>query len=290
METNALNFKAFDEIDFLFDLRGYHILRNAIDPQHIKDLNAAYDNFPNLEFEQWHGNVQRFDNNKECGIELQNIVEAGEPFERLIDHPSWTPRLHRYCGEPGTYIDGLFIDECFASIRRTGGYFGLHSGNWEAITRTQYRFDAGKFACGQVNILMALTDIGPGDGGTVVIPGSHKSNFPHPNLHSLNTKDAGPTAPAIEVHLNKGDALMFCDAICHGASPRTNPGERRVCIYRYGPSWGSTRHGYRYSKELLNRLTPARRKILDPVPDRLPPKKACCGSKACSSQETAGAR
>ena len=65
---------------------------------------------------------------------------------------------------------------------------------------------------------------------------------------------------------------MFVDAMSHGASTRTNPGERRVIIYRYGPSWGSTRHGYRYSAELLERLTPARRKILEPIPARLPDK------------------
>jgi ectoine hydroxylase-related dioxygenase (phytanoyl-CoA dioxygenase family) len=76
----------------------------------------------------------------------------------------------------------------------------------------------------------------------------------------------------VEVHLKKGDALMFVDGIAHGASSRTNPGERRVVIYRYGPIWGSTRHGYRYSQELLNRLTPERRKILDPVPHRAPEK------------------
>jgi hypothetical protein len=30
----------------------------------------------------------------------------------------------------------------------------------------------------------------------------------------------------------------------HGGSSRTNRGERRVVIYRYGPSWGATRFGY----------------------------------------------
>jgi hypothetical protein len=268
----ALRFDQFDQTDFLFDLRGYVILRGAVDKAHVRDLNAALDAFPPLEFGQWHGRVQRFDNNGECGVELQNIVEGGAPFERLIDHPAWIDRLHRYCGEPGTFVDGLFIDECFASIRRTGGWFGFHSGGYEAITRTQYRFSAGKFSCGQVNILLALTDIGPGDGGTAVIPGSHKSNFPHPQLAGLmtNTPGSKPLDPAIEVHLQAGDALMFCDALCHGATRRENPGERRVVIYRYGPSWGNTRHGYRYGQELFDRLTPARRRILEPVPPRTP--------------------
>jgi ectoine hydroxylase-related dioxygenase (phytanoyl-CoA dioxygenase family) len=75
---------------------------------------------------------------------------------------------------------------------------------------------------------------------------------------------------AVEVHLKKGDALLFCDGLAHGASSRTNPGERRAVIYRYGVSWGSTRYGYAYSPELLARLTPERRKILEPVAPRRP--------------------
>jgi ectoine hydroxylase-related dioxygenase (phytanoyl-CoA dioxygenase family) len=266
----------FDLLDFFFDLRGYVILENAVDAGHIAELNAALDTFPELPYLGWHGNVQRMDNNKAAGAELQNIVEAGEPFERLIDHPSWIGRLKRYCGEIDSYVEGLFIDECFASIRRTGGFFPIHSGGHEGQVRNQYRFLNGKFRCGQCNILLALTDIGPGDGGTMVIPGSHKSNMKHPDIDRLALRKPGEPQKmdhlvgAVEVHLKKGDALLFVDGIAHGASARTNPGERRVVIYRYGPSWGNTRYGYRYSQELLNRLTPERRKILEPITPRRP--------------------
>ena len=77
---------------------------------------------------------------------------------------------------------------------------------------------------------------------------------------------------AVEIYLKKGDALMFVDGLAHGASTRTNPGERRVVIYRYGPTWGKTRYGYQYTDELLDRLTPARRKILQPIAPRMPEK------------------
>jgi hypothetical protein len=43
-----------------------------------------------------------------------------------------------------------------------------------------------------------------------------------------------------------------------------------VVIYRYGPLWGATRFGYTYSPALLARLTPERRKILQPFPPLLP--------------------
>lgn len=264
----------YDLQDFLFDLRGYIVLEQALSPEHIAELNAVLDAFPPLNRLDWHGNVQRLDNNKDAGLELQNIVEAGEPFERLIDHPAWIARVQRYCGEDGSYVHGLFIDECFASIRRSGGYFPLHSGGHNGVVRNQYRVINGQFRCGQVNILMALTDIGPGDGGTVILPGSHKSNFAHP--HAVTRYEDGHRRPpvlegAIEVNMKKGDALLFVDALAHGASERTNPGERRAVIYRYGVSWGRTRYGYQYSDALLSRLTPERRKILQPVPPRFPP-------------------
>jgi ectoine hydroxylase-related dioxygenase (phytanoyl-CoA dioxygenase family) len=254
--------------DYLFDLRGYLILENAVDASHIADLNSAFDRFPALESGAWVGNVQRKDGFGAAGMELQNIVEGGEPFERLIDHPSWIERVRRYCGEADSYVEGLFIDECFASIRRSGGYFPIHSGGYQGAIRGQYRHANNVFRCGQVNILLALTDIGPGDGGTLVVPGSHKSNFPHPQLgNSSNMDDFTGVA---EVNLKKGDAILFVDGISHGGSTRTNPGERRVVIYRYGVSWGSTRYGYRYSDELLERLTPTRRKILEPIAPRRP--------------------
>ena len=264
--------------DYLFDLRGFLILRGAVEPSLVADLNSALDNFPSLEWGEWHGNVQRFDNHGAAGVELQNIVEGGEPFERLIDHPSWINYLRHYCGEEASYVQGLFIDECFASIRRTGGFFPVHSGGYQVPVRCQYSYNNGRFRCGQVNILLALTDVGPGDGCTLVVPGSHKSNLPHP-MDAYYDKDGNPVPmdelPGAEpVHLEKGDAVMFCDGTAHGASSRTNPGERRAVIYRYGGSWGNTRYGYRYSEELLNRLTPERRKILRPIEPRGPGTKA----------------
>jgi ectoine hydroxylase-related dioxygenase (phytanoyl-CoA dioxygenase family) len=70
---------------------------------------------------------------------------------------------------------------------------------------------------------------------------------------------------AIEANMKAGDALLFVDAISHGAAKRTNPGQRRNIVYRYGPSWGNFRHVYEVSPELVERLTPQRRQIVRPL-------------------------
>jgi len=256
--------------EYLFDLRGYLLIEGALSAGEVAELNAGIDSIPHLEPGQWWGYVHREVFEPSRGVALQQIYEAGEPFERLIDHPSWIELVRHFVGGEGTFDHhhgDLFIDENFVSWRGPGEAIGLHSGGHQGIKRTQFRYHNGRFQCGQINILMALTDIGPGDGGTMVIPGSHKANFPHPHIEE---KRIGPgrsvddTVGAIEVHMKAGDAILFVDAICHGSARRVKPGERRFIVYRYGPSWGTFRWGYRPSPELLARLTPRRRKIVQP--------------------------
>ncbi|MEI6083080.1 MAG: phytanoyl-CoA dioxygenase family protein [Verrucomicrobiota bacterium] len=253
--------------DFLFDLRGYLILENAVAPDLLARLNLAFDNFPTLPVGGWWGNAHRRDYTDATGFELHNCVEAGAPFEELIDHPSWINYVRRYAGEQDSYVEGLFIDECIASKRNAGGHHPAHSGGFHGAIRGAYGYKNGVFRCGQVNIIVALADIGPGDGPTMVVPGSHKSNFPHPMIGDYGRGDRMDNLEgAMPVYLKAGAAVLFVDGIIHGGSSRTNPvGERRVTIYRYGPLWGASRFGYEYSPALLARLTPERRKILQPV-------------------------
>ena len=112
----------------MFDLNGYLIHEDVVAPGHLVALNAAFDGFPDLEFKEWWGDVQRLDNKARAGMELQNIVHAEKSFEDLTDHPGWVTRMHRYCGEEQTWIPGLFIDECFASVRQSVGFFPMDSG------------------------------------------------------------------------------------------------------------------------------------------------------------------
>jgi len=110
----------------------------------------------------------------------------------------------------------------------------------------------------------------------MVIPGSHKANLPHPQVIQQK-KDAVRSVDGIygatEVHMQAGDVLLFVDAISHGSAKRVNPGERRIAVYRYGPSWGWFRHPYRPSPGLLQRLTPQQRKIVMPHEEVLSPDK-----------------
>ena len=262
---------------FFFDLRGYLMLKGALAKREVAELNAGIDALLPIQPGQWKGFVHGHTYGDEDGLNLQQIYEGGEAFERLIDHPSWINKVKHFVGGSGTfdYNHGpLFIDECFANIRGPGQAIGLHSGGHDGAKRTQFRYLNGRFHCGQINVLMALTDIGEGDGATMVIPGSHKSNFPHPDAVKYQMHSDEPFVDnvegAIEIRLDAGDAILFVDCLAHGSAKRVNAGDRRNIVFRYGPSWGNFRHGYQVSDELAARLTPERLQIARPKAPLIP--------------------
>lgn len=277
-----------DMEEYLFDLNGYLILKGALTKAQVDACNATYDEVEeaakSMGPKGWLGNVPINNSGKQEGLGMQQLYEAGPVWEELLDHPSWYDKAIHFIGsdDPENFDNAhgpAFIDECFGTIRPQGGAQRLHSGGHVGTIRTQFRYHAGKFHCGQVNILMAFTDIGQGDGATMVVPGSHKSNIRHPQTVAIEKRSEETSVDdvtgAIECHLEKGDALLFVDAIAHGSARRTNPGNRRVAVYRYGPSWGSFRLPYRPSPELLARLTPRRRGLVYPHGDVvLPPGRA----------------
>ena len=268
----ALNTMVTDRDIYFFDLRGYLILQNILTAAEVKDLNDCLDSIPRLQPGEWYGAVHGHNYGGRDGLNYQQVYEAGEPFEKLIDHPAWIDKIKTFIGGQDTHdakLGPLFIDENFANFRGPGEAIGMHSGGEGCCKRTLYRVRGGKFMVGMVNVLLALSDIGSGDGATMVIPASHKQNFVHPDFAKCNGMDPDRASGdecegAIEVHLRAGDALLFTDTVCHGSARRTNPGERRIVVYRYGPSWAFFRHGYRPSHELLARLTPERRQIVWP--------------------------
>ncbi len=278
------------ELDYLFDLQGYLVLKGAISRDDLAEMNGWVDdhweiveNPPllgnaqlgvNPGEEYWIGNVEVHSYGPDDGVNFQNIVEGGAVFERLIDHPAWHPLAERYVNP----VNGLSIHENLLNVRGPGGFLYIHCGGHTPLFYLTFRqHNTGEWMVGQINVLMALEDIGPGDGPTVLVPGSHKATEIHPRLEldgkgivaAHHEREAAGTALAMkEIYLEAGDVVFFTDAITHGSAERTNPGYRRSVIFRYSPRYLRTRFNYQLSSELSARLTPRRREILEPVAPR----------------------
>ncbi|MXW80444.1 MAG: hypothetical protein F4Z57_15965 [Gemmatimonadetes bacterium] len=276
--------------DYLFDLQGYLVLKNAISSADLREMNQWIDDHASYVQEPWStdgdrkkkgrwiGHIETHTYNEENGVNFQSIIEGGPVFERLIDHPAWIDLVKKYIHSSA---NGLSIHENFLNVRGPGGYLHIHCGGHVPLSYLTFRQNnTGEWLVGQINVLMALNDIGEGDGPPVLIPGSHKCTEIHPRLEmdgrgliydSVSGKPAGTAIAMQEMYLKAGDVLLFTDAITHGSAERTNPGYRRTIVYRYSPKYVRERFNYQISEELLQRLTPERRAIIVPNVPRRPP-------------------
>ena len=254
--------------NYLFDLRGYLILPRAIDADHLAEMNAVLDRRLTEKNGRWRERAICSD--PPFSAFFDQVVEADGSFLRLVDHPAWAQHLKRYIGSEDPPVpegvnanavrtgDGPVLEGACASVLGPGVATRLHSGAHKRRVYTQYRFHNNQFRCGQVNIILALNDIGPGDGATMVVPGSHKSNLVHPAFNGPRFEEGGSLdgmEAAVEVELKAGDALLFVDCMAHGSARRVNPGLRRVLIYRWGPNWNV----YQPSADFLTGLSDEQR-------------------------------
>ena len=71
---------------YLFDLRGYLHLEGALTNGEVTALNGCLDEIPSLKPGEWYGHINGHSyGDVTSGINYQQIYEAGEPFEKLID-------------------------------------------------------------------------------------------------------------------------------------------------------------------------------------------------------------
>lgn len=96
----------------------------------------------------------------------------------------------------------------------------------------------GLFHCSFVKTLTNLTDLGPDDGGTVVVAGSHKLDVPEAQMIACAYEDRSlihqVIAPA-------GSTLLFCETLIHATGRIRSDRERAIIICGYGtrqfPYW-----------------------------------------------------
>lgn len=107
--------------DYMFDLNGYLILEGAIDAADLAAMNRWIDNHwayveqPNDAdgHARWIGRVETQNYGGQDGVNFQNIVDGGDVFEKLINHPAWIDLVRKYVAEN----NGLSIYENFLNVR-----------------------------------------------------------------------------------------------------------------------------------------------------------------------------
>ena len=243
---------------YVFDLKGYLVVRNALAADHAAALNAIIDRAERLPPEELRPPVRLFRPPGEGhDVRIYNVKELGGPFERLIDLEPLVSLVQAMIGSR------IRLNHDYAILRyERGDRTRFHLGNTPVAPSCQFRVHDGKFLSTLVKVVYPLTDQGVEDGCFSVIPGSHKSNFPNPY---------GTDPEAIPVRepvpCRAGDAVVFTEALSHGSEVNHSGRPRRTLYYAYSPCWiADWVGGFASSPELTARVTERQRGLLDLLP------------------------
>jgi ectoine hydroxylase-related dioxygenase (phytanoyl-CoA dioxygenase family) len=188
---------------YLFDLNGYLIVRDAVDPGVLDAVNRRAD-----EVQAEAGMTSRgipTSNNQPPRLvhRLDNPIATDPAFMALAMSPKVLSKIVNFVVYPKLKSNWL-------DFKARHGSIGFHSNHTPYIPVDAYHFHGGQIHCNLVTVCYALADVPPGGAALEVIPGSHKANFPLPPDDTLRETRQ-------ELPLRRGDALIFTHDMNHGS-------------------------------------------------------------------------
>jgi hypothetical protein len=266
---------ALSHIDrYLFDTLGFVVIKGVLSSAEVCKINQGIDAHARTDFHERTGTIRNSalgkSGRKDCGNFLGwSDQDGGSELRSLLANRKLLPILNELCGE-GHRLDHkpvMFVQEQGAEG------FDLHGG---AVTSSgaynfpiSYHCHAGQIVCNLINVAVQLTDSPRGAGGFVVVPGSHKSNFPSPKTNEELQFIADNYG--YQPECQAGDAVLFTEAVLHGAAIRHSSNQRRVVLMRFAPPTCAYARGYANEgfSDFADKLTPAQRAVASQLPFHL---------------------
>ena len=225
---------------YLFDLHGYLLVRNALSAEELAAARAAAERYVATPPEQLP------DGFRVDGKRYLNGFAFDPALERLALHPSTWPIVTELTrGRPRLASGTLQVDDASEGASEA---MRLHCARddfgWDAI---RYEVRDGRIFCDHTVVFPYLSDVHPGDGGLLVVPGSHKSMFERPpelfNNGTIETLDALPEG-VVNITPRAGDMVAMNELVTHGVLPWTPRGHdrtRMILVLRYVPQYQRNR-------------------------------------------------
>jgi hypothetical protein len=232
-----------DEQKFIFDLKGWILLPGIVERslaaeigRHIETLARTPDALP---------------------VHLRSSYSG--PAEVLLDHPAVACILREVLQSPDPSAEcyGFRCENSFPMYRVFGGDgLAAHGGGPTMNPLFSYRAAEGQIFAGTTRVTWELNDVNPGDGGTLIMSGTHKSAFKVPP--SLSGKDS----PLFETYAcPAGSALVFSEALCHAGPVWRNEDHPRVGVFNCYNRIDRQYHKLTVPPAVIDALSPKRRTL-----------------------------
>ena len=245
-----------DEAKAHIDEYGIALVANALSPDEVATIDARLGEQVAGERKLGVANLSRGDEGfgerpapeERVSCLLWNLVNKGDCFLPLIDHPKCLPLVQHILGKRvllgsfGAHMNGHDNEQ-----------IPLHQDQWPLIP---HHLDF----CAFTNTLWLITPNSPENGGTRMVPGSHE--WPPVDPRWMNSK-AGQ-ALARSVTAPAGTLIVYDGRIWHGNGLNRSGAVRSNIAIPYAQPWVRPQENHQYSlrEEVFEKLTPLQRKIL----------------------------
>ena len=221
---------------YLFDVTGYLHLKNVITGDALAEASEAVDRYittspnelpPGFEQRGLHQHGFAFDKSLEC---LTMHAALWPIIKELTDNQ---PRFGR--GSLKQDKHDLWKAGENAHVNPGGLHCARDDYGWYS---TRYEASNGRIYCDNFVCFPYFTDVYPGDGGLIVIPGSHKSEFDRPKqLLTLDEADGvDPIDDPVFVNITPkaGDIVIISELLTHGVLRMETEGSGSAVFSFYG--------------------------------------------------------
>lgn len=241
---------------YLFDLYGFLHLQNVLSPEELAAAQEAAARYiatapedlpPGFEID---------------GRRFTHGFAFDKALEKLVFHPGiWPIVLELTNYKPQLLSGTLQIDDVDIYNEGLHLHCAREDYGWES---TRYEARDGRIYCDDFAVFPYLDDVFPGDGGLLVVPGSHKSNFPRPaELFDHGNIEEGLPDGIVNVTPRAGDVVILPELATHGALPwKPVDRQRRALVLRYRPHH---RGGGSLPDEIVARLWPETQELIAPA-------------------------
>lgn len=244
-----------------FDIYGYVLLENVLTPDEIDRMKAALyrikddgDLDGTRVYLNWRG---------EHHAHMGNLVEYDPALLEYAAHPKLVPLVEEVVGgkvrleETEAIINRRSVDANLDELnKRRFNPTGFHRGTkhgWGTY------MEQNRFHCIFVKTLAYLTDVGPDDGGTCVIPGSHRLTWNQSEMIEAALSD---DSLIYQVEASAGSVLLFGESLIHSTTAIRSDNERVILIAGYTPPMVREWPGNEVNPEFIETLPEEMRPLI----------------------------
>ena len=265
---------------YFFDLTGYLHLQGVLEGAQLVAAQEAAQRYIDTPPEDVPAGLEINLEREHFNLYI-NAFAFDKALEALTLHPQTWPIVRELTDDRPRLTSGNLMVDVYGKL-----FLGLHAGvsGPPPLNPEQGRYSTvgGKIQCNDLVFFFYLTDVHPGDGGLIIVPGSHKANFPrekdyfYPESYSADGvyNDDFFSTEVPEGMLNitprAGDVVMISELVTHGALswvPRDR--DRHFLTLRYMQQHESVRGRGDlrcFSPEVCARLSPETLELVELAP------------------------